>query len=463
VIFEIPGQPTNRRKMTTSPNQSAIHPTLSQSRINALDVIRGIALLGILLMNINGMGLPFSYEDPSVLGHTEGLNYSVWFANEMFFEGTMRGLFTILFGAGVVLLTSRLIGKGAGITTADVYYRRIVWLLLFGLMNSWVFLWNGDILYSYALFGFFMFPFRNLKVRSLLTIAGILISLGTVWNIIEYHNSKEAKKAAAEALALKNTGIELNEDAKQSIAEWDKLSHKKSPEEIAAKIKGMHGSYFEILETKSGEIQWMQSWFQYRYGPWDVLSFMFLGMAFFKLRILHGERSVKFYALMALIGYAVGLSVNYYEVQMITESNFAPLKMAQAKQTYDIGRFFVTMGHIGFFMLFIKSGFLRFLQRRLAAVGRMALSNYLMHSIVTSIIFLGFGLYGELERYELYYVVFSIWIFQLIVSPIWLRYYQFGPFEWLWRSLTYGKKQAFRVPKTPKVAPVDIETIKPAL
>jgi uncharacterized protein len=93
----------------------------------------------------------------------------------------------------------------------------------------------------------------------------------------------------------------------------------------------------------------------------------------------------------------------------------------------------------------------------------MALSNYLMHSIITSIIFIGFGLFGQLERYELYYVVFGIWIFQLIVSPIWLKHFQFGPFEWLWRSLTYGKKQAFKVPKQPKVDPSNLETIKPAM
>jgi uncharacterized protein len=192
----------------------------------------------------------------------------------------------------------------------------------------------------------------------------------------------------------------------------------------------------------------MQTWFQYRYGPWDILSFMFLGMAFFKLRILHGERSIKFYLLLAFIGYAIGLSFNYYEVSLITKNNFDPLKIYEAKQTYSIGRLFVTLGHIGFFMLFIKFGILGFLQRSLAGVGRMALSNYLMHSIITSIIFFGFGLYGQLERYELYYVVFSIWIFQLITSPIWLKHFQFGPFEWLWRSLTYGKKQAFRNSKT---------------
>ncbi|SDG77788.1 DUF418 domain-containing protein [Psychroflexus sediminis] len=120
-----------------------IRPTQSQARIKALDVVRGITFAGILLRYIYGLGLPYSYSDPSVLGHTEGLNYYVWFAGELFFEGTMRGLFTILFGAGIVLLTTRLIHKGQGISTADVYYRRMIWLLPFGLVNSWLFLWQG--------------------------------------------------------------------------------------------------------------------------------------------------------------------------------------------------------------------------------------------------------------------------------------------------------------------------------
>jgi uncharacterized protein len=421
-----------------------LKPTKNQARIKALDVIRGIALLGILLMNINGMGLPYSYEDPSLLGHTEGLNYAVWFTNELFFEGTMRGLFTILFGAGLILLTNRLIDKGAGVTTADVYYRRIVWLLLFGLVNSWIFLWDGDILYAYALFGFFLFPFRNLAVKNLLIIAGVLICIGILWDISDYHKNKELKTEAEQALVLKDNGKALDEKAEEAIVRWEKIASKKTPQEIQEHIDGMQGSYFEVMKRKASEIQWMQTWFQYRYGAWDILSFMFLGMAFFKLRILHGERSIKFYLILAFIGYGIGLSINYYEVNLITESDYASLQIFKAHQTYNIGRLFVTLGHIGFFMLFIKSGIIAFLQRGLAAVGRMALSNYLMHSIITSIIFLGFGLYGQLERYELYYVVFGIWIFQLITSPIWLKHFHFGPFEWLWRSLTYGKKQVFK-------------------
>jgi uncharacterized protein len=293
-----------------------------------------------------------------------------------------------------------------------------------------------------------LFPFRSHPVKNLLIIAAVLIAIGMAWDIADYHKNKALKKKAAKAMVLKESGTKLDRKSEAAIAEWKVNTHKKTPKEIQEHIKGMNGNYFEIIQHKAKELYWMQTWFQYRYGPWDILSFMFLGMAFFKLRILHGERSIKFYLLLAFIGYAIGLSFNYYEVSLITKNNFDPLKIYEAKQTYSIGRLFVTLGHIGFFMLFIKSGILGFLQRSLAGVGRMALSNYLMHSIITSIIFFGFGLYGQLERYELYYVVFSIWIFQLITSPIWLKHFQFGPFEWLWRSLTYGKKQAFRNSKT---------------
>ena len=111
-----------------------------------------------------------------------------------------------------------------------------------------------------------------------------------------------------------------------------------------------------------------------------------------------------------------------------------------------LGRVFTTLGHVAIIMLFSKSNILMFLQGALAAVGQMALTNYIMQTLICVTIFLGFGfsLYGMLERHELYYIVFAIWIFQLIASPIWLYYFRFGPLEWLWRSLTYWQKQPFR-------------------
>ena len=435
--------------METTTNQPIFNPTQKKSRINSLDVIRGIALLGILLMNINGMGLPFSYSDPTIAGGSEGLNLNVWIANNMLFEGTMRGLFTLLFGAGVILLTSRLEKNGAGITTADIYYRRMLWLLLFGLVNVWVFLWNGDILYPYAIFGLMLFPFRNTSVKKLIIMGCVLIGLGILWDISDHQNDLKMQKEGIEAQTLKEQGKTLTEEQEASLKAWEKFETKKTPEEAKKQIEKMHKGYWDVLLAKVKINQTMQTWVTYRYWGWDILSFMLLGMAFFKLRIFHGERTNKFYLLMLLVGYAVGLSVNYYETKQILDSNFDAMTISSTHQTYSIGRLFTTIGHVGLFMLFIKSGILGFLQKSLAAVGTMALTNYLSHSIITAIIFYGFGfsMYGKLQRFELYYIVGAIWIFQLIVSPIWLKYFQYGPMEWLWRSLTYQKKQPFRIPK----------------
>lgn len=149
---------------------------------------------------------------------------------------------------------------------------------------------------------------------------------------------------------------------------------------------------------------------------------------------------------MILVGYGIGLSVNYYETILVLNDNFSVPAQLKANLTYPFGRIAMAFGHIGVVMIFCKSSFLTFLKKALAAVGKMALTNYIMQSVICAIVFtgVGFSLYGQLQRYELYYVVFSIWLFQLIASPIWLSYFRFGPLEWLWRSLTYKKLQPFR-------------------
>nr|WP_298790600.1 DUF418 domain-containing protein [uncultured Allomuricauda sp.] len=422
-------------------------PTQKKDRINSLDVIRGIALLGILLMNINGMGLPFAYGDPTIAGGSEGINLDVWIINNMLFEGTMRGLFTLLFGAGIILLTNRLEKKGAGIATADIYYRRILWLLLFGIINVYIFLWEGDILYPYAVFGLMLFPFRNTKTKTLIIFGLAILSVGALWDISDHQNTLKTQKEGLAALAIQKHGDSLSEKQKSALDKWEEKQKKTDPEKIAKEIENRQQGYWSNVKSKVKTNQLFQSWFVYRYWPWDLFSFMLLGMAFFKLRVFHGELSWLRYLVIMLVGYVIGLSVNYYETSAILGSNFDVVTMSKTGQTYQLGRLFVTLGHVGLFMLFIKSGFLRFLQNALAAVGKMALTNYLAHSVIAAFIFYGFGfsMFGELERHQLYYIVLGIWVFQLIFSPIWLKYFQFGPVEWLWRSLTYKQKQPFRI------------------
>ncbi|WP_224484616.1 DUF418 domain-containing protein [Robertkochia aurantiaca] len=422
-------------------------PVRQQKRIITLDVVRGVALLGILLMNIAGVGLVYAYGDPSVSGGDQGLNLLVYNISDLLFEGTMRGLFTMLFGTGFILLVSRIEAKGLGVVSADIYYRRVIWLFLFGLFHAWVILWSGDILYHYGLFGLFLFPLRNTKPLYLFAGGLFLLFVGVFNDISHYRDAVDLQKEISEIQQVKAAGTtSLNYQQETSVAKWEALNRKPTEQEINSALENLRGDYFSARKQTAKLTTKLESTFTYNFFVWDVMSFLLIGMAFFKWGIIQGRKKHRFYLIMMLAGYLIGLSLNYYELQVKTDNNFDSLAMLEANRTYQIGRFFVTMGHIGLIILVIKSGFLGWIQRSLAAVGRMALTNYLMQSILCTFFFYGYGLgmVGRLERYELYYVVFAVWILQMIYSPVWLKYFRYGPAEWLWRSLTYKEKQPFR-------------------
>jgi uncharacterized protein len=425
-------------------------------RIRALDIMRGIVLLGILLMNINGFGLTNAYSNPTVAGGFTGLNLYTWMGTNLFFEGTMRALFSLLFGIGMFILLSRSKQRDAGIDGPDIYFRRLTWLLFFGLVHGYLLLWTGEILYDYALMGFFVYSFRNMAPGKLLLIAGFLMAVGTFWMVMDYRNDIKMTQHVAAAQVNKTVGKPLTTDQQEATKKWDEIERKKSPEFVKDYNQKMQGSYLTVVKHLAPKnMESDTTWF-YKYNLWDILSMMLIGIAFFKMDIFSAKKSYAFYGLMALAGYVIGLGINYYEMQIVLQSNFSHLGFARADQTYYLGRVAIAMGHIGTIMLFAKAPLLNWLKVRLAAVGQMALTNYIMHSIICMIVFtgVGFGLFGKLQRYELLYVVFSIWVFQLIVSPIWLKYFEFGPLEWLWRRLSYLQTPAFK-----KAAPSTSEVV----
>jgi uncharacterized protein len=175
---------------------------------------------------------------------------------------------------------------------------------------------------------------------------------------------------------------------------------------------------------------------------------MFLGMAFFKTGVLTGAVPTRTYLYMLLVGLGIGALLSYYNLYFIYRVNYnwyeyhkqAPFSF------YEIARVFRSLGFFALVMLLYKvKGFQRLFDL-MRPVGQMAFTNYLMQSILCGLVFYGFGLglYGKLQRYELYYIVGAVWIVQIIYSHIWLRYYRFGPFEWAWRSLTYWKRQPMK-------------------
>jgi uncharacterized protein len=432
-------------------------PTVGKERISSLDITRGVALLGILLMNITGFGLSHAYSDPTVSGGATGWNLRVWWINSMFFEGTMRGMFSMLFGAGVVIFMSRPASGDGQNSVADVYFRRLMWLVLFGVVHSYILLWEGEILYPYALIGLFVFSFRQWNPKYLMMGAVVLLCASTALSVKEYFESRNSFNEFSAASQRKDERQSLTKEDSLAISTWEGTVARRKPpqEEIDKDIAGHRQGYFGVLLHKAPTNQFFQTTIMYRFFFWDIFAMMLLGIAFLKNGILKAEKTNGYYATMVLLGYGVGLPVNYFEASYIMSNDFDVLSFGLTSLTYDLGRVFTTVGHIGLIMLFIKSGMLKFLQRSLAAVGQLAFTNYIMHTLICNTIFLGFGfsMFGQLQRYQLYYIVFGIWIFQLIVSPVWLRYYRFGPMEWMWRSLTYWKKQPFRreVDKAEKV------------
>ena len=413
-------------------------------RIEALDFVRGTALFGILLMNITGFGLPEAYSNPVNAGGATGANLWAWIIMQLGFEGTQRALFSMLFGASTILLTSRLEASGRA-DAADIYFRRNLWLVAFGFVNAFIFLWFGDILYAYGVIALFLYPFRKLAPKALLALGVVVLLLGAVWNV--YDNVQLVKKhdAYAAAVAVRDSGRELSSTQQTAVTDWESArgAIKATPERISEVVRNHRSGYVRaFIDTATVNTFW-QTWGLYRYFS-DIFGMMLIGMGLFRLGVLTLERPTRLYLAMLLAGYGVGLTVNFYETRWVVDHQFSALAFAQANITYDLGRLAMTVGHLGTLLLFVRSGLLPWLRRALAAVGQMAVTNYLTHSVVCGTLFILLGWYNQLERHELYYVVFAIWAFQLVFSPLWLRHFRFGPVEWLWRYLTYLKRPPFR-------------------
>lgn len=423
-------------------------PTSRDTRIDSLDVLRGVAILGILLMNVIDFGLPEAYDNPTTYGGATGADLWSWVTNTMLFEGTLRGLFTLLFGAGVVLFTRRL-EKAQVPEAADLHVRRMLWLIVFGFVNSHLLLWLGDILWEYGVVGLVLYAFRKTPARTLLLLSAailVAISLRGVGDVLEL---QAQRTAATAALAVKAAGGTLGKAQREAIDTWSERLQELKPdaEHLRKEIDGMRGAWPAVFTTVTDHTFYLRTSYFYRYGFAEDFATMLLGIALFALGALQGQWTQRRYALLTAAGYALGLAVNSVETLAVVHSGFDVITLQWTlSASYELGRIPMTLGHLGLIMLVWKSGVFPAAMRRFAAVGRMALTNYLTQSLMCTLLFsgLGFGLYARLARHQLYYVVFAIWVVQLVWSPLWLARFQYGPAEWAWRSLTYGRLQGLR-------------------
>ena len=426
-------------------------PVAQNERIVILDALRGIAILGILLMNIPGFGLPeVAASDPSVYNET-GINYKTWFVVDWAFTGTQRAFFSMLFGAGMILFITRLEKKTGGMMPAIYFFRRQLWLLAFGLFNAFVLLWFWDILYGYAVFGMLLFVFYRMSPKKLLWLAAVCLVLMTARDNRDLYQTKKTIARGEAVAAMDTTTTKLTAEQREYLESMNGLKEKSSREgklKAAEKeIRGVTGNYASLYEVQSEKSAHVEMYYTYFY-IWDILLFMFLGMAFFKNGILLGTAPAKLYWLFFIGGLGLGLLLSYYRQQAIVANHFSQFEFSKnvSFDYWQTARVLRSLGFFGLVMLLYKSGVFNWFFALFRPVGQMAFTNYLMQSFIGALFFYGIGLgyFGKLERHELYFYVGAVWLVEIIWSHIWLRYFRFGPLEWAWRSLTYWKRQPLR-------------------
>ncbi len=400
-------------------------PVRAGERITAIDVLRGFAVLGILAMNVQSYSMiEAAYLNPAANDRLEGWGYPVWVVTHVFFDTKFMSIFSMLFGAGMALMSERAASRGASAT--GVHYRRQFWLLVLGLGHAHL-IWYGDILVPYALCGFLLYSLRNVRPKRLI-IAGF------------------AMTAIPPAILLLG-GLSIQTAPGEAIApmarEWTP-----PPEDIAAEIEIYRSGWLTQLPQRSAAALELETVLFLVMFLWRSGGLMLVGMGLFKLGVLSARRSAAFYRRLAIAGLGLGLPVVVAGVIFNTRHDFAfEHSMYQGMTFNQVGSLGVFLGYVAMVMLAVKNGWLPALQKRLQAAGRMAFTNYISQSVICTLIFYGhgFGMFEQIDRIGQLGIVVVIWAAQLVWSPWWLARYRFGPLEWLWRSLTYLKFQSMTV------------------
>lgn len=428
-------------------DEQAGGPVSSAERFFSLDALRGVAVLGILVMNIYAFAMPFNaYANPLAMGGTDPLNLGTWFFTHILFDQKFMSIFSMMFGAGIVLMSER--AEAKGVNFGPIFFRRSLWLLALGLVHAYL-IWFGDILFFYAVTGMLVYLFRKKSPRTLIFVGCILLPVAMLvfygGGIYMYDLQGRAEALQAQQAA----GETLSEENQATVDEWAEARSFMLPgvEELEKDLEAYKGGYVGIVKHRVPFVSSFQMEGLPFFIIWRVGGLMLIGMALMKLGIFSGERSASFYRNLMFIGYVLGLPLTVYSAINLHAHEFDPLYTFKVGTVPNyVGSILVAFGHIGLVMLVTKTGALRALTARFAAAGRMALTNYLMHSVVMTTLFYGygFGLYGTIPRaWQMAFVVSLVGL-QLLISPWWLGRYRFGPVEWLWRSATYWQRQPMK-------------------
>lgn len=467
-----------------------LQPVQESERIEALDVLRGFALLGIFMVNIQFFSLPLMEGVGHLtLGDASPGEVWGWAFIRTFCELKFVSLFSLLFGMGLVVQMTRAQAKGRTFTM--YYLRRTVILAIFGLAHA-LLLWYGDILFLYACVSLLLFVLCRLSAKTLLgiwiglVVISLLIATTAVGLPIIIAQIQAAQAAQVQDEEEADPVGELVTEAEPAPAEVadalpENVQDVESPSEDEAgtasstddedaspyrgfealsqakfdpsnenwrtgeRLAYQEGPFADVFAFRGVSFVYALIGGFFGYG-WHVLAMFLLGAAFIKWDFFAAERR-PWHRRLFLIGVGAGLAAEFMSTGLFILYDFEiGLWMMAAAALHELGSFTLCLGYVGGLTLLANSGALRRLTRAMACVGRTALSNYISQTVIATglMYWWGLGWFGEVPRPEMIGLVLAIYVGQLIVSTLWLRLFRIGPLEWLWRSLTYWRRQPMR-------------------
>jgi len=388
----------------------------TQQRIVSLDLLRGVAVLGILWMNIQSFSGPLAaYGNPTAYGDFSGANLYTWAIASVFAEFKFMTLFSILFGAGIAIFCHRAAEKGFDARSLNT--RRMHWLLVFGLAHGY-FIWYGDILFVYAVCGLIAVKFVDASVKRLLVSAALMFMVPV---LLIYLLS----------LLIATGDQQLMTELMRDWAPSEAL--------LQQEISAYKGSW---VDTRLASIPTAIS-FQLAgllmYG-WRALACMLIGIALLQTGFITASMNIRTYKLVALIALPLGISLSTWGVMQNIAHDFSLEFSGSFGTLFNyFGSFSTAIAYVAIIMLLCKFQALAGFKSALSNVGKMAFTNYIMQSLICTFIFYGYGLnyFAELNRIECLAVVVLVWFIQLFYSTLWLLHFKQGPLERFWRYLTY--------------------------
>lgn len=434
-------------------------PVAGKARIDVLDMLRGFAILGIFFMNVPFMAVPVSklFVDVTSIGWTPA-DQASWWTVQVLLEGTQRGLLQLLFGAGMMVLAARAMTPDGPVAVADLYLRRNLWLLGFGLIDIFVLLWAGDILHVYAAAALLLFPFRKLGPKLLLGLGLGFALFVLVTGGMRYAERAEMVQRSQVVLAKQAAGTALTPADKKTLDQWNKAVERRRTggeemKQLAEAEKKGHSGGLAAYAVMN-----IQAYLGFIYPGvlqtiMEAFCVMLIGIALWKWGVIQGQRSARFYLLLMLACYVPGFALRI----LGAHEHLVMVPMARTFWfTQEFARIAVSIGHVALINLAVKSAAGRAVFAPFKAAGRTAFSLYFMQQIIGLWILFapwGPGLWGHVGWASMAGIALAVIALQLVVANLWVRYFTNGPLEWAWRSLAYVQRQPFRrAPAVPAAA-----------